>query len=390
MGWSLEQREKIDILVSIYENQSQVRRKPKRLLEASTRTAENVTTNSESLREFLLTADRCRAMGSPFVASVLEAVVRQLHHGRASAAMIREWPSDPAAAALALRMNGALHALARRQTPPMLAQLYRGEHHDFDGAVALALSEQDEFIAEWIRHPTQTNEVARAGAIMAALMTASQMWKMPFDLLELGSSCGLNLNLDRYAYNLGGVEAGDPLSTVRIEPIWRGPPPPTAAVSFASARGVDLHPLDASDDRDRERLLSFAWADQPARMARLEKALEIARTYPPRVDQDHAPIWLARRLAEPQTEGRCRLVVHTMFLQYLDLQQRKELIRVLETAGARASTTRPLAWISFEWTSDRREVELRLTSWPDGGPRVLAKCHPYGDVVEWQPGPAGR
>jgi hypothetical protein len=339
---------------------------------------------SDGMREFLLTADRCRAMGSPFVATVLETVVRQIDKAPISARMVRDWPGDPAAAALALRLNGALHALARRGTPQALAQLYRGQHRDFDGAVALALSEHDAFIAEWISHPTQTNEVARAGAIMAALMTASQRWGMPFDLLELGSSCGLNLNLDRYAYGLGGVEAGDPRSTVRIEPLWRGPAPPQAAVAIASARGVDLHPLNASDDQDRERLLSFAWADQPVRMARLEKALEIARAYPPQVDEDHAPLWLARRLSEPQPEGRCRIVVHTMFLQYLDQRQRQDLATVLETAGHRASTARPLAWISFEWTPDRREVELRLTSWPNGETRVLAKCHPYGDVVEWQ------
>lgn len=343
-----------------------------------------VTFKIDGTEEFLLTAGRCRAMGSPFIAAVLEAVVRQFRHAPISAALVRGWPGDPAAAALALRVNGALHALARRGTPQGLAQLYRGEHDDFDGAVAAALSEHDPFIAEWLRHPTQTNEVARTGAIMAALMAAGRTWAMPFELLELGSSCGLNLNLAYYAYRLGGVTAGDAGSAVQIEPQWRGAPPPDTPVSITAARGVDLHPLDASAEGDRERLLSFAWADQPARLARLEKALEIAQAHPPHVELGDAPAWLARRLAEPQTAGHCRVVVHTMFLQYLDRHDRQELAEMLAAAGGRATPDRPLVWISFEWTPDRSEVELRLTSWPHGESRVLAKCHPYGEMIDWR------
>jgi hypothetical protein len=342
-----------------------------------------MNSTTDGAQDFLLTAGRCRAMGSTFIASVLESAVAQLPRAPVSAAMIRNWPGDPAAAALALRVNGALHALARRGTPPRLAQLYSGEHDDFDGAIAAALSEQDQFIADWLRHPTQTNEVARAGATMAALMASARRWGMPFELLELGASCGLNLNLAHYAYRLGGTEAGDRTSAVRIEPRWRGAPPPLVPVSIATARGVDLHPLDASDARDRERLLAFVWADQPARMDRLEKALEIALVHPPKVDRGDAPAWLAQRLAEPQPAGHCRAVVHTMFLQYLDQRHRADLSSILDAAGSRATSDRPLVWISFEWTPDRREVELRLTSWPHGETRVLATCHPYGDAIEW-------
>jgi hypothetical protein len=89
-------------------------------------------------------------------------------------------------------------------------------------------------------------------------------------------------------------------------------------------------------------------------------------------------------LAEPQPAGRCRAVVHTMFLQYLDQRHRADLTAILAAAGDRATPDRPLVWISFEWTPDRSEVELRLTSWPQGETRALAKCHPYGDAIDWQ------
>lgn len=322
-------------------------------------------------------------MGSSFVASVLEAADRQLAQAPVTAQMIHQWPGDPAAAALAMRVNAALHALARRATPENLASLYSGEHNDFDGAIAEAFAQQDAFIAGWISTPTQTNEVARAGAIMSALMAAPLARPMPFELLEVGSSCGLNLNLARYAYKLGPVSAGDPLSAVRIEPRWRGLAPRLSPVSIIAARGVDLQPLNASHARDRERLLAFAWADQPARSKRLDEALKIAVEHPPRVDCGDAATWLARRMVEPQRSGTCRAVVHSMVLQYLHEHEREDIAATMAAAGARATDDRPLVWVSFEWTTDRREVQLRLTWWPTGTSVVLARCDPYGDWLEW-------
>jgi len=328
-------------------------------------------------------AELCRSTGSTFVAKVLEAVGRHLPLAPISSRMIQGWTGDLFAAAVALRINGALHALARRGKPQSLADLYSGEHDDFDGAITEALSQEDQFIADWLRHPTQTNEVARGAAIMSALMTVAAERPMPFQLLELGASCGLNLNLARYAYRLGSVSAGDPASAVCIAPHWRGADPPAGEVSIAEARGVDLSPLSASDPTHRERLLAFTWADQPARLERLEAALRVAVAHPPEVHQGEAKPWLERRLAEPQPEGVCRAVVHTMFLQYLTDRDRHEIAAMLATAGASATAERPLVEIGLEWTSDRREVQLRCTRWPTGESTVLATCHPYGDWMEW-------
>ncbi|QTC89845.1 DUF2332 domain-containing protein [Brevundimonas goettingensis] len=342
-----------------------------------------VLTTADARHEFLRQAQRCREMGSPFLASVLEAVDRQLLHAPISANMIMDWSGDLAAAAVALRFNGALHALARRGEPQYLAALYRREHDDFDGAVAAALAQEDRFIANWLREPTQTNEIARAAAILSGLMAAPLNRPMPFELLELGSSCGLNLNLARYAYDLGGLTAGDPASPVRIAPRWRGAAPTVTPVTIASARGVDLHPLNAADANDRERLLSFTWSDQPERSKRLEGALQVALAHPPRIERGDALDWLTEQLAQPQEFGQCRAIVHSMFLQYLPDWDQQAISIMIAAAGAMATSERPLIWIGYEWTKDRTEVELRLTSWPSGETVVLAKGHPYGDWLEW-------
>ncbi|QAY77426.1 DUF2332 domain-containing protein [Sphingosinicella sp. BN140058] len=325
-----------------------------------------------------------RALGSPFVADVLEASHRQLRKAPRTADLFANWPCDPSAAALAMRFNGALHALARRGMPPALKALYRREHDDYDGAIGAALVAGDDFIAEWMRDPPQTNEVGRAAAIGAALMVARRKFGLPFELLELGSSCGLNLNLARYAYDLGGLSAGTPDSPVRIAPEWRGSRPACAPIEVLAARGVDLKPLDAGDEKTRERLLSFVWADQPKRARRLQYALAVARRHPPRIDRADAPSWLAERLASPQETGRCRVVFHSMVLQYLTDDDRAHVLDAICRAGAEATLERPLAWIAFEWTPERSEVRLSLTCWPTGETRTLAICHPYGDWIDWR------
>ncbi|WP_033921419.1 DUF2332 domain-containing protein [Sphingomonas sp. 37zxx] len=325
-----------------------------------------------------------RDLGSPFVAAVLEAGQRQLDRAPRTAAMVRNWPGDPSCDAVAMRFNAALHALARKGQPPALQALYATQHDDFDGAIGEALAANDQFIATSLRDTPQTNEVGRSGAIAAALMVAHHAFGLPFELLEIGSSCGLNLNLGRYAFQLGNTKAGEADSPVRVAPTWSGAQLVGAPIDIVDARGTDLKPLRACDLATRDRLLSYIWADQPERARRLEQALDLAQQHPPRVDCQDAGPWLIDRLAEPQRQGVCRVVFHSMVLQYLPPANRQAIADTIRQAGARATLGRPLAWISFEWTPQRDDVQLLLTTWPYGQTRLLASCHAYGGWIDWR------
>lgn len=329
-------------------------------------------------------AQRARLLGSPFVAEVLAAADRQLAHAPRTAALISNWRGDAAAAALGLRLNSAVHALARRGTPPVLEALFNHSHDDFDAALATALQTEDRFIANWMRNPTQTNEVGRAAALAAALMVVRRDTGLPAALIEVGASCGLNLNLDHYGYDLDGTAAGSSTSPVQIAPAWSGSAPPTQPLEIVSARGVDLNPLDPRDAATRERLMAYVWADQPRRAKRLEQALDIAQRVVPDVERADARLWLAERLAEPQEPGTCRVVIHSMVVQYFASAERKAFGRLLRDAGHRADAARPLAKIAFEWNPKRSEVHLTLTTWPEGSTRLLAVCHPYGEWIDWR------
>ena len=340
---------------------------------------------SDAIRNaFRHQASGCRAMNSPLTAKILETLADTLDHSTRTGARILDWPGDPMADALKLRIAGGLHALARLGEDAELAALYRGGTGDFTTILIRVLKEWDDWLYPWLDSPPQTNEVGRSAALMAGLMVAVQRLDMPIELLELGSSAGLNLNLDRFRYNLGRLEAGPNDAAVRIMPEWNGHAPEGRWPHVIARCGVDQNPLDVGDDAIAERLLAYCWPDQHDRLARLEAAIAIARAFPPAVAAGDAADWTEHMLAEPQAKGTARIVMHSVFWQYLPVDAQKRIEAAILKAGKTATPDCPLGWLSFEPDpSTISPMQLRLRVWPSGESLHLAACHPHGASINW-------
>jgi hypothetical protein len=215
---------------------------------------------------------------------------------------------------------------------------------------------------------------------MSGLLVIADRFTLPLRLYELGASAGLNLLLDAYGYDLGGLAAGDPSSGVQLRPAWKGPPPPAASVVIAGRRGTDLNP--ASLPAEGDRLLAYVWPDQPERLQRLAAALAIAAGAPPEVDRAGAADWLEARLAPKPESGTTRVVMHSVAFQYFDADSQNRVTAQIEAAGERASAAAPLAWLRYEQEAESGKPSLRLRTWP-GGEQLLAWAHPHGRSVHW-------
>jgi hypothetical protein len=297
---------------------------------------------------------------------------------------VLDWAgADPFADALPLRLTGGLHSLVRRGDAPDLAACYPPnplpDEEILWAALQPALAEPA--LLSWLESAPQTNEVGRSAVLMSGLLVVADSFPLPVELLELGASAGLNLLLDRYGYDLGGVRAGDRASALRLKPEWRGDPPPNASVRVAGRRGVDLHPLDVRSDG--ERLLAYVWPDQARRLKQLEAALAIAAAYPPPVEPGDAAEWLEARLAEPRAPEVTRVILHSVAFQYFPEETKARIVAAMEEAGSATTPSAPLAWLRYEFDDDDQAVSLRLKAWPGGEDRLLAHCHPHGSRVEW-------
>lgn len=339
---------------------------------------------------FAVQAGFCRETGSAFTAALLEVLSGTLDRDTQTGRAILDWPGDCLADALSLRLTGGLHALARSGAFSPLSELYRSGEGDIAAVLGETLVRFDDRLTPWLDSPPQTNEVGRSGALMAGLMVAAARLAMPVELLELGSSAGLNLNLDRFHYRLGGVEAGPGGSGVRIAPEWRGPPPPEVWPEIVARAGVDRNPLDVSDRAVAERLIAYVWPDQAERLARIEAAIALAQRHRPPVEQSDAAEWIEGRLAEPQPPGRARIVAHSVFWQYPPPETRAAIKAAIEAAGAEATTETPLAWLTFEPKATVAIMHLDLRLWPGDETLHLGTCHPHGTWINWAgAGPAG-
>lgn len=325
-----------------------------------------------------------RTLGSPLTADVIAILAETLTEETETGRRIRHWPGNADDDAVSMRIAGGIHALARRGTDPELTALYKGAGGDPSKIIPRIVSEHDDFLSKWLDRPPQTNEVARAGVLWPGMMEIARRFGSAMEWLELGSSAGLNLNMDRFAYDLGGVRAGDETSRVKIRPEWVGSPPACAAVNVVDRVGVDLDPVNLSDPAEVERLTSFVWVGMAERMARIEGAIAIAEEHPPRVQCGDLVEWLEARLRLPQKPGVTRVVFHSITFQYIPEAARSKVEELLHVAGQQATAERPLARLQMEMVEFGKPIHLSLQCWPGGGAlETLAHVHPHGTKIGW-------
>ena len=245
----------------------------------------------------------------------------------------------------------------------------------------------------------QTNEVGRSAVIAPALAWVASA-RGPLGLLDVGTSAGLNLLVDRTrvqripADETGAEPAAE--SDVLVLPceVTGSPPPAEPPAYHLSWRlGLDRSPIDLDDEASTRWLVSCVWIDQHDRIERLAAAIELARRFPAPVRQGDAVASLPDTIAEAPAD--IHLVVLTTWVAfYLDGRERLAFTEALAGAG------RPVTWLSLEHPGvvdlpappTPREAQivpsvLGAVSFPgDGRPpnrEVLGWAHPHGRWLDW-------
>jgi hypothetical protein len=331
-------------------------------------------------------AKACRDLNSPFTADLLSLLAAGLDRQTAIGREVLDWPGEPRADALALRLAGGLHALVLTGAAPALSAVYPGgADHQREGALQAALeaalATRSDALSAFIQSPPQTNEVARAAVLASGFLAITAASAKPLALIEIGASAGLNLALDRFRIELGGVVIGPADAAVHLAPSWEGPPPPDTPFAVASRAGCDRAPIDPTSPAAGLRLRAYIWPDQTARLERLEAALATAAWDPVRVEAADAVEWLAPRLERPAS-GVVTVVYHSIVWQYLGAAMQQHLQAMIEAAGRRATREAPLAWLRMEPGPDNA-AELRLTLWPAGRDIALAAVHYHCRWIRW-------
>ncbi len=248
---------------------------------------------------------------------------------------------------------------------------------------AFCLEHAEEIIKLVSTRRVQTNEVARCALFFPAFALIQQrIGAQPLALIEVGSSAGLNLNWDKYAYVYGARKVyGDVRSPVRLQCELRGakrPVLPRELPRVSSRLGIDLNPNDVFNDDAMLWLRALVWTEQSERAERLQNAIALARAFPPRLAQGDA-LELAPRAIQ-ETPREIPVVLFHSFV----LNQVPEAIRARYYARLAASSAERLVF----------DIAIEPSAWPapmllrtfrDGAEtqETLATCDHHGRWLEW-------
>jgi hypothetical protein len=262
-----------------------------------------------------------------------------------------------------------------------------------------------------VTRATQTNEVGRCSALLPGLclIAAEYEWHEPLSLLDLGTSAGLNLLFDDYAYTYRSAEgaavrsAGASDSAVVLECSARDDVtclPELRSPVMAERVGLDLSPVDPFSDDEARWLLACQWPDNPARFGRLRAALANVRAvaHPPRLERGDMLTDLPRVAASMAADGPL-VVFHSWVAAYLSEREQQSLTE--QVAGL--DLQRPVHHLYCESPFEtpglptppspatREGPDLATTLvhiGPEGRPPVrLADTHPHGYWIRWWPQP---
>ena len=324
----------------------------------------------------------CVKNDAPVTAALCATLWAAFDETTATGRRVRGWAGDAQFDALPLRLAGGVHDAWRRGAAAELGPLFEGSMSDVD-AMRRFVARCDLTLLPWLDGPPQTNEPGRSAQLMAGLLEIARRHGPRVELLEIGSSAGLNLMIGRYRIDLGGVVTGRADAAVVLTPEWRGPPPPDVPIEIVGAHGVDIAPIDAATDDGRNRLLAYVWADHTLRFERLEKALAMLTAKPVDLVQGDAADWVEARLGEPQAAGTSRILMHSIVWQYLGAKRQARITAAMEAAGARATPERSLGWVRCEADRTVHRHVVTLRSWPGHADEVLyAHAHAHGFWVE--------
>lgn len=336
-------------------------------------------------------ASHAERANAPITGRIVRAQLAILGTPTELARRMNDWPGLSLEDAMPLRVAGGLHWLHLSGAETRLAPVYAGEVVDqaaIDAMVAQVAREWDAKLVPWLDHPPQTNEAGRSSSIVAGLLWLAQRLGPRFEMNEIGASAGVNTMIERYRYDLGGVEVGPADSPMRLAPQWRGPPPPAGNVEITAIRGCDVAPVDLSDPAEALRLKAYVWPDAPVRMARQDAAARLAGEIPPLLERKDAGTFVEERLAVPQEAGVTRVLYHSVMWQYLPGPTRQSITAAMERMGARATAERPLAWVRLETNRQTFRHELSIRYWPGGEePVTLGEAHPHGAWIAWHGAP---
>ncbi len=286
------------------------------------------------------------------------------------------------------RLSRFYATLAKTPAPPAEA------YPDFKRFCSEHLGE----IIERLEHRTvQSTYVERCRVLLPALSVVAQEAGEPLNLVEIGTSAGVLLTFDKYAYDLGPAGCLGSNAPLTLKGQLHGVP--KVHIPKIGARiGLDLHPLDARSEEQRRWVLALIFPEFREQQERMAKALNVVAATDIKLMKGDALDLLPGVLADLPAPI---CVFHSTTLMYWSPDAKAALNRVLKEASRNRDIWRvgiePSekydAWYAGRSDTPDQAKRVEQASWGDvkitryrkgeSETRLAAGTAWDGAVVEW-------
>ncbi len=282
-----------------------------------------------------------------------------------------------------LLLGGEQHELARYY--PSLTETPLDPKDAFPVFRDFCVAHRDEMVALIESHLNQTNEIGRIAALLPVLSEVQRRGGKPLGIVELGPSGGLLLCFDRYYVDYGRLSWGDPAATVHISCELEDDKDPPLEPGVPDVRyrvGLDLDPIDLTDEAQARWMLASMWPDHRDLALRQKAAIAELQKDPPRLVQGEA-LEIQPLLDEvPADLTLC--VLESFVLHHVSQEERDQFDQIL----AAQSKRRPVYFVSMR--GDNRVAGVRgaaahLHTFIDGvhTQEHLVQGHSRGRTMRW-------
>lgn len=285
----------------------------------------------------------------------------------------------------------AVHYLLLKDSTHELAKYYPSIFDDYKKNLPFELFKQfcldykAEIIAIEQSRIVQTNALNRCAYLMPILSFLHGNKKV--NIVDIGTSAGLNLNFDEYEYYYNGKKRWGSSAVKIHNEIRKGQLPEFNHLpSIYRKVGIDQNPLDVKDEDNALWLKALIWADRTARFEKMEQAVKIAQ---------HADIQLEKgdtlkdfeRIILAQERNLSLFVLHTHALYQFTCEERLKFRALIDEIG----TKRDLNYLAVEGSRvfakdfGRSGILVVLTTYENGvkKEKLIAITNGHANWIEW-------
>lgn len=226
----------------------------------------------------------------------------------------------------------------------------------------------------------QTNEVRRCAYLYPVFVSLYKEIKKPLALIEIGTSAGLQLLWDQYAYSYGDAIYGNQSSMLTLTSEVRNGQLPDLSGGIPPVKnriGVDLNISDLTNEDDRLWLKALIWPEHHDRRRNFDQASVILRENPPELVEGNG-VDLLPELANQTAQDTLICVFHTHVANQMPAHVREDLMEKVEALGE----VRDIAHIFNNIIDGKLRVDLYI----DGHCTryVIGDTDGHGRWFEWR------